>query len=417
MYQAPRGTQDILPEEQPYWRHVQGRIAQVCALYGYAPIETPLFENTEIFARGVGEGTDIVDKEMYSFLDRGGDSLTLRPELTASIVRAYIEHGLAKRPQPVRLYGLGPCFRYERPQAGRYRQHNQLSVEGIGEMDPALDVEVMSVAWHLYADLGFRNLTFQINSIGCPKCRPPYLERLVAYYRPYQEVVCQDCQRRLVKNPMRLLDCKEEQCQPIIAAAPYSTDYLCPECREHFATLQRYLKLLQRPYTFNHRLVRGLDYYTKTVFEVWAEGIGAQNAVCGGGRYDVLAEILGGPPTPAVGFGSGIERIILTIKQQQVAVPPLPVPVALVAYQGPAAKEAALALLARLRAADIPAISPYGERSLKAQLRQAGSLGVRYALIIGEEEVCAGTVTVRDMARSQQQALPLDEVLAAVKQT
>jgi len=415
MYQAPRGTQDILPEEQPYWRHVRSRIAQVCALYGYEPIDTPLFENTEIFARGVGEGTDIVDKEMYSFLDRGGDNLTLRPELTASIVRAYIERGLAKRPQPVRLYGLGPCFRYERPQAGRYRQHNQLSVEGLGEMDPALDVEVMSVAWHLYADLGFRNLTFQINSIGCPKCRPPYLERLVAYYRPYQEVVCQDCQRRLVKNPMRLLDCKEEQCQPIIAGAPHSTDYLCPECREHFATLQRYLKLLQRPYTLNHRLVRGLDYYTKTVFEVWAEGIGAQNAVCGGGRYDVLAELLGGPPTPGVGFGSGIERIILTIKQQQVAVPPLPAPVALVAYHGPAAKEAALALLARLRAADIPAVSPYGERSLKAQLRQAGALGVRYALIIGEEEVRAGTVTVRDMARSQQQAVPLDEVVAVLK--
>jgi histidyl-tRNA synthetase len=415
MYKSPRGTQDILPEEQPYWRHVRRRIAQVCALYGYEPIDTPLFENTEIFARGVGEGTDIVDKEMYSFLDRGGDNLTLRPELTASIVRAYIEHGLARRPQPVRLYGLGPCFRYERPQAGRYRQHNQLSVEGLGEMDPALDVEVMSVAWHLYADLGFRNLTFQINSIGCPRCRPSYLERLVAYYRPYQEVVCPDCQRRLVKNPMRLLDCKEEQCQPIIAGAPYSTDYLCPECRQHFETLQRYLKLLQRPYTFNHRLVRGLDYYTKTVFEVWAEGIGAQNAVCGGGRYDVLAELLGGPPTPAVGFGSGIERIILTIKQQQVAVPPLPVPVALVAYHGPAAKEAALALLARLRAADIPAVSTYGERSLKAQLRQAGALGVSYALIIGEEEVRAGTVTVRDMARSQQQAVPLAEVVAAVK--
>jgi histidyl-tRNA synthetase len=203
----------------------------------------------------------------------------------------------------------------------------------------------------------------------------------------------------------------------VLDEAPHIVDHLCPECADHFAKLRTYLEALGRPYVVNHRLVRGLDYYTKTVFEVWAEGIGAQNAVCGGGRYDVLAEILGGPPTPAVGFGSGIERIILTIKQQQVAVPPLPVPVALVAYQGPAAKEAALALLARLRAADIPAVSPYGERSLKAQLRQAGTLGVRYALIIGEEEVCAGTVTVRDMARSQQQALPLDEVLAAVKQT
>jgi len=417
MYQAPRGTQDILPAEQPYWSHVLRRIEHFTRLYGYERLSVPTFEETAIFARGIGAGTDIVDKEMYTFQDRGGASLTLRPEFTAGIVRAYLEHGLHSRPQPLRLYDLGSCFRYERPQAGRYREHHQLSLEALGELDPALDVEIMTLTWALYDDLGFRNLAFQINSIGCPRCRPAYLERLVAYYREHQAALCPDCQRRLTVNPMRLLDCKADQCQPIANAAPGAVAFLCPECREHFADLRRYLDLLQRPYTLNHRLVRGLDYYTRTVFEVWAADIGAQASVCGGGRYDVLAELLGGPPTPGVGVGIGLERIILTLKAQGIAVPPPPRPVAAVLYRGGAAKEVALRLLADLRAAGLPVTCTYGARSLKAQMRQADRAGAAYALLIGDEEVAAGVVTLRDLAAGTQETVPLGEVVGRLRKS
>ncbi len=410
-YQSPRGTQDILPEEQPYWTHVLQRIEYFTRLYGYERLGVPTFEDTAIFARGIGAGTDIVDKEMYTFQDRSGDSLTLRPEFTAGIVRAYVEHGMYTRPQPVRVYGLGSCFRYERPQAGRYREHTQLSLEALGEMDPALDVEIMTMTWALYDDLGFTDLAFQINNIGCPRCRPAYLDRLVAYYRDHEQALCVDCQRRLVSNPMRLLDCKVERCQPIADAAPHSADFLCAECRSHFSDLRRYLDLLQRPYTLNHRLVRGLDYYTKTVFEVWAADIGAQAAVCGGGRYDVLAELLGGPPTPGVGVGIGIERIILTLKAQGIAVPQPPRPVAAVVYSGEAAKAVALRLLADLRAAGVPVTTTYGARSFKSQMRQANKSGAAYALLLGDDEAAAGVVTLRDLAAGAQEAVPLGEVV------
>jgi len=414
-YQAPRGTQDILPEEQPYWAHVTRHIERLTQLYGYERLSVPTFEDTAVFARGIGAGTDIVDKEMYTFRDRGGNSLTLRPEITAGIVRAYIERGLHNRPQPVRVYGLGSCFRYERPQAGRYREHHQLSLEALGEMDPALDVEIMTLTWALYDALGFRDLAFQINSIGCPKCRPAYLDRLVAYYRDCEATICEDCQRRLVSNPLRMLDCKAAQCQPIAAAAPHTIDFLCDECRAHFADLRRYLDLLQRPYTLNYRLVRGLDYYTKTVFEVWAAGIGAQSSVCGGGRYDVLAEALDGPPTPAVGVGIGIERIVLTLKAQGLAVPQPPRPLAAVLYRGDAAKDVALRLLADLRAAGLPATSTYGARSFKSQMKQADKQGAAYALLIGDDEVAAGTVTLRDLAAGEQEAVPLGDVVERLR--
>ena len=324
MYLAPRGTNDILPEDQPYWAYVYDRVAEVTGLYGYERIDVPIFEETELFARGVGQGTDIVDKEMYSFQDKGGRDLTLRPEFTAGVVRAYLQHGMRTLPQPVRLYTTGPLFRYERVQAGRYRQHTQFNVECLGEQDPAVDFEVMSVAWMLFSRLGFQDLVFQVNSTGCPACRPAYLQALVAYYRQHEGEICADCKRRLERNPLRLLDCKTPSCQPIIAGAPRISDYLCEECRTHFGTLRGYLDAAQRPYTVNHRLVRGLDYYTKTVFEVWAAGIGAQNAVCGGGRYDGLAEQLGGEPTPGIGFGSGIERLVLTLKEQGIPVPGAP---------------------------------------------------------------------------------------------
>ena len=297
-FQRQSGTLDILPEDQPYWYHVRARARHLAELAGFERIDVPMFEATELFARGVGEGTDIVDKEMYSFEDRGGHEITLRPEFTAGVLRAYIENGMHVLPQPVKLYTFGPIFRYERPQAGRYRQHTQFNVEVLGDQDPAVDLEVMVLAWDLYASLGFRDLAFQLNSTGCPKCKPGYIAVLKAYYADHLGETCEDCHRRLEVNPLRVLDCKANGCQPIIEGAPHIIDYLCEACAAHLAELRESLDLLGRSYTVNHRLVRGLDYYTKTVFEVWATGIGAQAAVCGGGRYDGLVELIGGPPTP-----------------------------------------------------------------------------------------------------------------------
>ncbi len=405
MYQAPRGTQDILPADQPYWRAIQKTVVGLAQTYGYQRIDTPIFENTSLFERGVGKGTDIVDKEMYSFEDKGGTSITLRPEFTAGVMRAYIEHGMRTWPQPVKLYSTGPIFRYERPQAGRYRQHHQFNVEAVGQQDPALDLEIMSIAWHLYSELGFGGLSFQLNSTGCPECRPGYLQTLVEYYRPHERAICDDCRRRLQRNPLRVLDCKKESCQPIIAGAPHIADHLCAQCADHFAQLRHYLDILERPYELNHRLVRGLDYYTKTVFEVWAGGIGAQNALCGGGRYDGLIEELGGPPTPGVGFASGLERIVLLMKAQ--GIPPEPdvaVPI-LIAYQGAGTKDAAIALADELRTAGVGASLTFGDRSLKAQMRQANRSGARYVAIIGPDELDAGQIAVRDLTTREQEPL------------
>lgn len=414
-YQAPTGTQDILPEDQPYWRYVIARMRHIVEQYGFQEIVVPMFEATSLFARGVGEATDIVEKEMYTFEDRGGHSLTLRPEFTAGVMRAYIQHGMRVRPSPVKLYSVGPAFRYERPQAGRYRQFWQLNVESIGGQDPATDLEIMSLAWHIYADLGFGGLSFQLNSTGCPQCKPGYKQILAAYYQDHLETICDDCKRRLNTNPLRVLDCKQPQCQPVIEAAPHITDHLCTECADHFASLRGYLDDLDRPYTLNHRLVRGLDYYTKTVFEMWAKGIGAQNAVFGGGRYDGLIELLGGPPTPGVGFASGIERIILTLKQQGIQPPPLPAPQVFIAYRGQAAKRAAIRLLDRLHEADVGAVMGFGDRSLKAQLRQAGRQSMAYTLVLGEDELAAGQVTARDMAQGRQERIAQGEIVAWLK--
>ena len=410
-YQRPTGTLDVLPEAQPYWYHVRAHARRLAELAGFERIDLPIFEATELFARGVGEGTDIVDKEMYSFTDKGDHKITLRPEFTASVVRAYVENGMRVLPQPVKLYTFGPIFRYERPQAGRYRQHTQFNVEILGEQDPAADLEVMLLAWDLYASLGFRDLAFQLNSTGCPQCKPGYVALLKEYYAGHRDKICQDCRRRLERNPLRVLDCKARQCQPIIAGAPHILDHLCAECAEHFATLREYLDLLHRSYTINHRLVRGLDYYTKTVFEVWAAGIGAQAAVCGGGRYDGLAELLGGPPTAGVGFGSGLERIILVMEQLGVEVPPLPAPRVFLAHLGPQARREALRLADALRRADVGTWLPFGERGLRSQLREAGKRAMRYVVILGEDELASGTATVRDMQTGEQTSVELAELV------
>ncbi|MBC7234547.1 MAG: histidine--tRNA ligase [Chloroflexi bacterium] len=417
MYVAPRGTIDILPEDQPYWEFLRAQIREVTALFGYQRIDVPVFEETSLYVRGVGEGTDIVDKEMYSFLDKGGRDITLRPEFTAGIVRAYIEHGMKTWPQPVKLYTVGPIFRYERVQAGRYRQHTQFDIECIGEQDPAVDLEVMSLAWELFSRLSFTGLAFQLNSTGCPKCRPAYVALLVDYYQDKRDLICTDCTRRLERNPLRLLDCKNEQCQPVIAGAPHIMDYLCPDCATHFSRLRTYLDALHRPYTINHRLVRGLDYYTKTVFEVWAEGIGAQNAVCGGGRYDGLAEELGGDPTPGIGFGSGMERLVLTMKQQGIQVPGLPQPQVAVIYLGEEPKKKALELLIGLREAGIAATLAFGDRSFKAQFRHADRENARYALVIGHDELRAGRVALQDMrSDAPRELIELPEAVETVRQ-
>jgi len=416
LYQAPRGTSDILPPEQSYWSYIEQKATAVCELYGYRRIDTPTFEDARLFVRSIGEDTDIVEKEMYSFEDKGGDQITLRPEGTAPVCRAYVEHGMHNLPQPVRLYYIASIFRYERPQAGRYREHHQFGVEALGDDDPALDAEVIDMAWQLYVNLGLTGLALSLNSIGCNNCRPQYLESLKTYYTRHKDSLCPDCRRRLAKNTLRLLDCKNPTCLALTEQAPRSMDYLCQECADHFDQLKKYLNLLSLPFTLTHRLVRGLDYYTRTVFEIAPEGeTGSQVALGGGGRYDNLIEQLGGKPTPAVGFATGIERLVLNLKKQEVAVTTPPPPIVFVAYLGKDAKDEAIRLAAQLRKSGITALASLNERSLKAQLKQANVLGVRYTVIIGEDEVKSKSVVLRNMAKGEQQAVPIDKLSEALK--
>jgi histidyl-tRNA synthetase len=410
LYRAPRGTADILPQEQAYWRFIEQKVAETARLYGYERLDAPVFEDTKLFSRSVGEHSDIVTKETYTFEDRGGNQLTLRPEGTAPVCRAYLEHGMQNLPQPVRLYYIASIFRYERPQAGRYRQHYQFGYEAIGDDDPALDAEIIDMAWQFLLSLKLRQLSLQLNSIGCSKCRPKYVAALKAHYKNHAPDLCPECKTRLKKNPLRLLDCKNETCQKIAGSAPKTLDYLCPECEEHFNRLQKYLKILGLPYALNHHLVRGLDYYTRTVFEIQPEGGGAQSTIVGGGRYDDLIAELGGKPTPAIGFAAGIERIILNLKKQAISVPSLPKPRVFIAYLGDEAKERALIIASALRRTGIGVIGALGDKSLKAQLRQANNLGAPYAVIIGEEELKTGTVILRDMTSAEQKTIPINEL-------
>jgi histidyl-tRNA synthetase len=410
LYQVPRGTTDILPKEQAYWRHIEQKASYICQLYGYSRIDTPVFEDTRLFARSIGEETDIVEKEMYTFEDRGGNQLTLRPEGTAPVCRAYIEHGMHNQPQPVKLYYLAPIFRYERPQAGRYRQHYQFGYEAIGDDDPILDAEVIDIAWRFFELLGLKRLTLLLNSIGCRQCRPGYLDRLRQYYAQHRDELCPECKVRLERNTLRLLDCKKPLCQQLANSAPRSIDCLCPGCEEHFNLLKKYLEQLELPFVINHCLVRGLDYYTRTVFEIQPEAGGAQSTIGGGGRYDDLIEELGGKPAPAVGFATGIERIVLNLKKQKVAIPPIPKPRVFIAQVGNSAREEAVKLASRLRQAGIGVLQASSSKSLKAQLRQANSFGAHYAVIIGEQEVETGTVILRDMTTAQQETVSLKEL-------
>ena len=412
MYKAPRGTQDILPQDQAYWRFVEGKAGEICQLYGYKRIDTPVFEQTGLFHRSIGEGTDIVQKQMYTL---GDGDLALRPEGTAPVCRAYIERGIHNLPQPVRLYYVAPIFRYERPQAGRYRQHQQFGVEAIGDADPALDAEIIDMAWRFYASLGLKGLTLQLNNIGCRLCRPNYLQSLKHYYSGYSQVLCPDCRRRLRRNPLRLLDCKKASCQGIIKGAPQMSGHLCHQCSSHFDALKQYLAHLQIPYELDPYLVRGLDYYTRTVFEIQPEELGAQSALGGGGRYDDLIEQLGGNPTPAIGFATGLERTILNMRNQDIELPPIPGAKVYVAYLGEEAKKEAVKLAARLRQAGIGATLALGDKSLKSQLKQANSLGLPHTVIIGEEEMKKGRAVLRDMTKGEQEEVPLEEVVERLK--
>ncbi|NLE94502.1 MAG: histidine--tRNA ligase [Dehalococcoidia bacterium] len=407
MYRAPRGTVDILPADQAYWAHVQQRAAEVCRLYGYERIDTPVFEDYGLFARADAGGTDLVEKEMYVFEDRSGQKLTLRAENTAPVCRAYVEHGMGNLPQPVRLYYIGPTFRYERPQAGRYRQHHQFGCEALGDPSASLDVEVIELALGFLTSLGLKQLSVLLNSIGCRECQPRYVEILRQHYQGLVAQVCDDCRVRMVRNPLRLLDCKEPACKTIADESPRISDYLCPACQEHFHEVQAQLRLLGVPFTLNHKLVRGLDYYTRTVFEILPQREGGQSAIVGGGRYDGLIEQIGGHPTPGVGFATGIERIILNLREQGLEAPPLSAPAVYLAHIGDAARAASVTLAAALRSQHIGVLASTGAKSLKAQLRQANSLGVRYVVILGDDEVQRGEAVVRNMAANEQVTVTL----------
>jgi histidyl-tRNA synthetase len=416
LYKAPRGTFDILPQEHPYWKYVEEKAAFLCQLYGYQPLSTPIFEDAQIFAKTVAGGTDIVDKEMYIFEDKGGQELALRAEGTAPVCRAYLEHGLFNSPQPVKLYYIGPAFRYERPQSGRYRQHHQFGFEALGEADPALDAEVIEMAQQFFYSLGLPQLTIHLNSIGCKLCRPRYLAVLKQHYSSYMDQLCPDCKARLVKNPLRLLDCKKVSCQEIAKTAPKIPDYLCRECQIHFQRVQEYLGAVGISFQLNPRLVRGLDYYTRTVFEIEPREKGGQSTLGGGGRYDHLIEELGGKSTPAVGFAAGLERIILNLKNQKLDIPPLPKPDVFIAYLEQEAKIEAMKTASELRRAGIAVITATGDKSLKGQMRQANSLGIAYALILGEQELRQRNVTLRDMRSGQQNSIRLTEIVGFLKQ-
>lgn len=411
--QRVKGMRDVLPDEQPYWSFVLDTAETVAHQFGYQRVDVPVIEVAHLFERGVGTGSDLfVQKEIYTLEEEDG-AISLRPEFTAGLVRSYLQNGMANWLQPVKLWTTGPIFRRERPQAGRFRQHSQFNVEIMGEIDPAADVEVMMLAMTLYQRLGYRELAFQLNSTGCRDCRPAYIEKLVNYLQQHLDKLAPVDHERLARNPLRVLDSKEPGMDALLAEAPHLGDHLCADCADHFDSVTGLLDALDQPYTINFRLVRGLDYYEKTVFEVWAEGIGAQSAVCGGGRYDLAPEI-GGPSVPCVGFGSGIERIIAGLQQAGIAPPAAPPVPVMVVHFGGATKTAAMQLAFRLRWAGIGAHVAFarGRRSLKSQMREANRRDVAYTLIMGEQEVADGTVAVRPMGEGAQFIASQDEAIA-----
>ena len=403
-FQAPRGTADILPQDQEFWSLIRTATQKIAERFGYSRIETPIFEDTGLFNRGVGQSTDIIEKETYTFNDRGGDSLTLRPEGTAPVCRSYVEHGMHNLPQPIKLFYLVQNFRYERPQAGRFRQHNQFGIEVFGEADAYIDAEVIEVAWRFLEELNLKNISLSINSIGDASCRPSYVTNLKKYYSDLRNTLCEDCDRRLDTNPLRLLDCKVEGCQPVVANAPKSVEHLCAECEEHWTELQTHLRNIKIPFFIDHRLVRGLDYYSRTVFEISPPVDGRTNVIAGGGRYDGLIEQIGGPNTPGIGFGMGLERVIDNLKRENIDPPQISSTLILIAHMGTPAKTEASKLASQSRNAGCrTVIGP--SRGLKSQLRYANSINASHCIIIGDDELKDGAYTVRNLNDSDQSKL------------
>ncbi|HEY8392562.1 MAG TPA: histidine--tRNA ligase [Capillibacterium sp.] len=413
---APRGTYDIMPQQALVWQWLENNIREVFLAYGYGEIRTPIFEHTELFQRGIGETTDIVEKEMYTFTDKGGRSITLRPEGTAPVVRAYIEHKLYGQAPVAKLFYLGPMFRQERPQAGRFRQFHQFGVELIGDESPVADAEVILLAHDLYRRLNLTDLEIHLNSVGCPHCRQEYKRVLLANLEEAAAGLCPTCQLRLERNPLRLLDCKNEACQEIIGRAPSIQDYLCADCRRHFEQVTNLLAEAGVKYKLSPKLVRGLDYYSRTVFEILNKDLGAQNALCGGGRYDGLVQECGGPAVPGVGFASGMERVLTTLEQKG----KLPVltnnPQLYIAPLGEELTAVAFSLATKLRRTGYRVELGNGAKSLKAQLKTAHKAGAALAVIIGEDEWQAREVTLKNMAEGSQKRHSIDTLINALQE-
>ena len=407
---APKGTKDVLPQEAYQWHYIEETIRDITRAFGYREVRTPVFEHTELFQRGVGETTDIVQKEMYTFQDKGNRSITLKPEGTAGAARAYIEHKLYADAQPIKMYYITPCYRYERPQAGRLREFHQFGVEVFGAPQASVDVEVISLAMSLFQRLGIKNLSVSINSIGCPKCRPTYHQVLKSYLADHLEELCGTCRERYEKNPLRVLDCKAEGCQTVIGNAPHMLDHLCEECNDHFADTKQFLEAAAFDYTIDPMIVRGLDYYTKTVFEIISDSIGAQSTVCGGGRYDGLVQEFGGPAMPGVGFGLGLERLLMVLESQSNKIPQPTVCEVYLATIGDSARGRAFELIQKLREQGISSDMDHVGRSLKAQFKYADKLGARYVGTLGDEELVTGQLRLKEMATGEEVTLDFDRI-------
>jgi histidyl-tRNA synthetase len=408
--QAPRGTRDVLPDEAAKWVYLESKFRDICRRFGYKEIRTPVFEHTELFQRGVGETTDIVEKEMYTFFDRSGRSITLKPEGTAPTARAYIEHKLYTMPLPIKLFYIIPGFRYERPQAGRLREFHQFGIEAFGSKSPKVDVEAMSLAMFFLRELGLEDVGLRINSIGCGSCRAGYKKALKEFLEEKKEFLCTTCKSRWDRNPLRILDCKDPGCKKILEDAPVVLDYLCDECKDHFAEVKTHLSSIGIDFLVDARLVRGLDYYTRTVFEIISEDLGAQSTVCGGGRYDNLVEECGGPPTPAAGFGMGIERLLNIMEKKGLFnIPPDRTDI-FIALLDEKYNDVAIKLLYDLRRKGFSADTDYLGRSLKGQMKYADKIMAKYVILIGEEEIKSNFLTVKNLSQGQQQKIGLDDI-------
>lgn len=416
--QAVKGMKDILPPEQFIWEHILDTSRKMCQDFGFGRIETPIVESTDLFKRGVGQVTDIVEKEMFSFETQGGDKVSLRPEGTAGVVRSYIENGMSRWTQPVRLYYDGSMFRYDKPQQGRYREFHQFGAEVIGEDSPAIDAHVIYLAWKIFQKIGIKDISIQINSIGCATCRAKYKKLLTDYYDMKINKLCTDCKRRLEKNPMRLLDCKEEKCMQVAAGAPQIIDNLCPECNGHFKSVLEFLDELEIPYVLNSNLVRGLDYYTRTVFEIWAEGDdndSCQTALGGGGRYDGLIGLLGGDETPAVGFSFGVERVAEKVMKLNLDLEPKISKDVFLVQLGDLARRKVMKAFDKIIDTNISVGESVGRGSIKSQLRMANKVHAKLALIIGQKEALDNTVIVRDMKSGMQETVIMDDIVKEVR--